>query len=247
MGKGRGQGRARTAACLAVAAVAAVLAGGSCGLPDAYYLAPPNAPQASPLDYHFTITTSASSEVEFRGYELYYKVYTDAAAVAADVNLGAGVPGTEALVAAKFLSVCRGPALLPASGGAATDASPDSRTLPLIPIATADRSSSFTILVNVNPTLGDTGSTFDYTSPTTGEIQQEIDRHASASPGCKAFSFEPGNYQPTDADGGFLAAAPSVTQVYIAMYSVSYGLLDTTPIYSSPVYMGYLLLSGFQP
>ena len=65
----------------------------------------------------------------------------------------------------------------------------------------------------------------------------------------KPFTFNTslgGNYNALDVDvKDVMPLLPYV--VYLAMYAVSYGIQDvSTPIYSYPVYLGYLRLSQFQ-
>ncbi len=245
--------RAHRLACLL--AVSALL-GTGCGLPDPYYLSPPVVTVASTLDYKFQLqTTDRTAEPEFRGYELYYKIYASDSAAQAEQNVGGTDPGVSALTAKGFMAATRGLAYQPPSGGLAADASADTRTAPLLPIAPSDRSSSFTIIINFNPALGVTyepTTNFSYTSPTTGAILQAIDRHVNSTPsGCKPFTFGQGYYVQQDQDvsavWSSLGSAPGST-IYVAMYAVSYGLLDvSTPIYSYPVYMGYLQLSSYIP
>jgi hypothetical protein len=232
---------------LPILLVLSAVFGTTCGLPDPFFLSPPTVPRvASALDYGFQLqTTDRSAEPEFRGYELYYKIYADYSSAQAEANLGGGDPGVSQLTAKGFLPVTRGPAILPASGGLTADTTPDFRSAPLIPIATGDRSSAFTITITFNPAnLDPSWTAYSYTSPTTGAVEQEMDRYVAGIAGCKPFTFGQGNYAPSDPD--IVKAGPLSSPIFVAMYVVSYGLQDlSTPIYSYPVYMGYLSLSGY--
>ncbi len=223
---------------LFIAPLVLLLAG--CGLPDPFYLNPPVVSFASPLDNGFTMqNTDRSGEPDFRGYELYYKLYSDSAAIAADANLGAGTPGVDALVQKGFMALCRGPGSLP------QDLSVEGRSSPLILIAPPDRSVAFQISIPFVPTT-DSGTKVTYTSPTYASFSQELDRHVNGISRCKPFRFGAGNYLSSDQD--IMPVWPPGSTLYIAMYVVSYGLQNlSTPIYSYPVYMGYLQLSNFVP
>ena len=250
-----GGGRRRSASLrLAVAMVALCASGAGCGLPDSFYLSPPSASQAQPLDGLFTIQhTDRSSEPDFRGYELYYKLYSSAPP-AADTNLGSTTGTVDLLTSNGFLTLCKGPVVTAPSGASSQAVSADvsvaTRVAPLILIDPNDRNASFTVTINVNPAGGtDAGTSYSYAAPS-GSYQQEIDRHVTGSIAtvgvqrCMPFTYGQGYYQQTDPD---ISAIWPVTggTLYIAVYAVSYGLQNlSTPIYSYPVYMGYLTISG---
>jgi len=226
---------------------ALVLVAVSCGLPSSYYLSPPTlgpgGAQGDPTSGFFQIlSTSANSEEEFRGFELYYK-FDATAPTGTEINLGNSTNDVTTLTNAGFLTVC--------SGDSTRDATPTQRTLPLIPIQQADRGTTFSVTINVNPQSPDaTLVNYTYTAAAAGTVEVQIDRHVfdTTTGGCKPFTFIrwlPGNYSTADADMTNLGTLQSST-IYLVMYAVSYGLQDvSTPIYSYPVYLGYLTLSSF--
>ena len=224
----------------------AVLLGTGCGLPDAFYLSPPSVTFTSDIrsGTFSLLMTDHTSEPEFRGYELYYKLYADAATIGADANLGGSGGTVDGLRQEGFLTLTRGP------GTFAQDVSVGSRTVPVLPIVTLDRTSSFPITISFNPGSGaDSATNFSYASPTKGAVQQEIDRHVdgviNGVSRCKPFTFGRSFYLVTDPD--FTAISGAVSgQLYLALYVASYGLQNlSTPIYSYPVYLGYVSLSPF--
>jgi hypothetical protein len=268
MGPVRHGGLCRALIRIGAALAALLLSFAGCGLPDSFYLSPPSigvstGALASALSGNFVIQhTDRSSEPDFRGYELYYKLYTGPPPVA-DQNLGTAATTSTSTVDALmtqsgFLTLCRGPSVSPPPATAsaqavAPDTSVATRTLPLILIDPSDRGSNFTITINVNPVNQSSGSdsatNFTYTAPT-GVYLQEVDRHVNGVipgvgvPRCMPFTFGQGYYQPSDLDISAIWSAIQGT-LYIAVYAVSYGLQDlSTPIYSYPVYMGYLSISG---
>ncbi len=242
-------GRGRLCGVLAASA----LLWAACGLPDPFYLSPPAVTTTGTLVYSFQLTsTDRSAEPDFRGFELYYKIYADPGSAAADAGWGGGDPGPSLLIQKGFLAVCRGPSVQPAPpGGLSADTSADARILPLIPIAPGDRSSSFPVQINFGPVTGDTSTNFSYTSPSTGQpVVQQIDRHVnvSAGSGCKPFTFGAANYVSTDPDISAVFSNIQGGIIYVGVYVLSYGIQNlSTPIYSSPVFMGYLQLSQFSP
>ncbi len=254
---------------LGAALVAVLLSTAGCGLPDAYYLSPPNvpAPTGSLVNSFVILPTDHSSEPDFRGYELYYKLYSPATPPVADQNLGTAATTSTTTVdalmtASGFLTLCRGPVVsAPATAlpqAVAQDTSSETRNVPLILIDPSDRGSSFSITINFNPVnqLGNDSTTnYTYTAPT-GAYQQEIDRDVdgtiSGVQRCMPFTLGQGYYKSTDPDiviSGINSSTIQGTVVYIAVYAVSYGLQNlSTPIWSYPVYMGYLeLTTSFSP
>ena len=213
--------------------LALVLLEGGCGLPSSYYLNPPTGPSAlDPADDFQISSSNANSEPEFRGFELYYKFY----AAEGDVQNSLGGPSNDVttLTNAHFLTVCSG-----------ADANIDVRTPPLIPVDVVDRGLAFTVTISVPVNSAASAS---YTTPNTAKNVQ-INRHVRALTGSKPFTFNStlaGNYLLSDADMQGVMGSISGGVIYLAMYAVSYGLQDlSTPIYSYPVYLGYLRLASF--
>jgi hypothetical protein len=238
---------------LGAALVALALGAAGCGLPDPGYLNPPTVTYSGdPTVGTFSIQhTVLGGDSDIFGYELYYKLYADVNSIGTDANLGGTTGTTDGLAAKGFLPLCRGPAMTAPAGavpqGIAPDVSSGNRAVPLVLVKPSDRTSSFAITVFVNPTV-DTGTYFTYSAPS-GTYSQQIDRHADITIGgvvqCKPFTYGQGYYLNADPDAGFLGSNPSPPVVYIAVYVASYGLLDlSTAIYSYPVYMGYLQVSG---
>jgi hypothetical protein len=207
-----------------------VLLAAGCGLPQSYYLTPPATPTvwAGPTRPYFeVISTTANSEPEFRGFELYYKCYR----IGELIQSSFGETSRESdLLSAQFRPVC-----------SQSDPSPSARGVPLIPIDIPDRGKSFTITVDFNSPLE---ATYKYTGPgTSNSVSVGVLRYVSDGAGaCKTFdSIE---FLATDIDISRIfaeAQAQSDPEFYIAMYAMSYGKQDlATTIWSSPVYLGYI-------
>lgn len=215
--------------------LAALLAAG-CGLPSSYYLTPPATPgdvvgtqSAIPgTPYFYVISTTANSESEFRGFELYYKCYLDAADIEDDFG---SLSLQSTLQSAGFKPVC-----------SEDDASPTAHSVPLIAIASADRAKDFVVKVDFDSLGGGTfKALYSYTRPDTAVVVTKgVRRHVldtDTGISCKTFDFA--EFLSTDAD--FSNVASGGAPFYIAMYALSYGLQDiSTPIWSYPVYLGYV-------
>jgi hypothetical protein len=213
---------------LALLAILAVLFAAGCGLPSPYFLEPPGYPKlgfasdSTPIFY--VESTTANSEPEFRGFELYYKCYKDEASI--EYGFGTGNQESD-LKAAGFLPVCT-----------ASDLSPQGRSVPLIPIESDDRGSEFTITLNFN--APDTAA-YEYTGPiSTTVVSTGVRRYVfdvDSGTGCKTFAYD--QFSPSDPDISAIHSQLSGA-VYIAMYALSYGKQDlATTIWSTPVYLGW--------
>lgn len=215
---------------LLILTLAALLAA-ACGLPSPYSLSPPTCPEQAVLgEPWFKIeSTTDNSESEFRGFELYYKCYLKTV----DIESNYGSLSSEStLRSAGFLPVC-----------SETDTSPSAHSVPLIPIALADRGKSFRITVDFDSLGGGTyEATYAYTRPDTAiVVSKGVRRYVVDTPvSCKTFDF--GQFSAADLDYGKIkGTVPSGGPFYIAMYALSYGLQDiATPIWSWPVYLGYV-------
>jgi hypothetical protein len=210
--------------------VALLVAG--CGLPSSYYLTPPATPPtlASPIGYPVfqVISTTDNSESEFRGFELYYKCYR----ITETLESGFGENSLESDLRAKgFLPVC-----------SELDSTPTGRRVPLILVDPLDRGLDFTVTVDFNLPGSATYARYQYTGPVTlSSVSVEVRRYISDGAGaCK--TFDATEFLATDLDiSRIFAGALTDGSFYLAMYALSYGLQDiSTPIWSWPVYLGYV-------
>ncbi len=215
-----------------VSILVAVMAGG-CGLPANYFLSPPATPAtlASPIGtpYFQIISTTANSESEFRGFALYYKLYS----IDETIESGFGYETSEsALLNPKgFLPVC-----------SKTDLFASGHTVPLIyldPNPPTDKGQEFTITIDFNSPAD---AKYAYTGPVTMQsISVGVCR--SVADGLGGFkTFDPTEFLSTDSDiSRIWTKARAAGSFYLAMYALSYGLQDrVTPIWSWPVYLGYV-------
>jgi hypothetical protein len=228
-----------------------------CGLPDSYNLQPPVRQNLAGLvsnNFEFLNPDhSTDLGVSFQGFDLYYRFY----AKDTDININAWDendyhdPVTQ-LTTNGFLPICR-----------AGD-TPPSRVAPLIPVETSVRLQSFAVDVYIDFLPSGPGipsSYYSYTpplpvipppTPVTGEVRRNAQDPTSGY-GYKSFAGNnvtlPGGTTaryPDNADmstqlwaacGGTTGAA----WAYIALYAMSYGLAGgTTPLWSAPVYLGFL-------
>ena len=208
-----------------------VLLTAGCGLPSPFYLTPTATPgpatETTPL---FQIkSTSENSEPEFRGFELYYKCYKTADD---PIESNFGTSSFESdLRRAGFLPVC-----------SEADVFASGRSAPLIyidPTLPTDRGEVFNVTVDFNSPAN---AKYEYTGPKTGTFFS-VGVRRSVSDGVGRFkTFDPVQFQSTDPDiSRIWTQAKAEGSFYIAMYTLSYGRQDLgTPIWSSPVYLGYV-------
>lgn len=227
--------------------LSALAAQSGCGLPDQYFLAPPAVPTpASQLSYSFQFSNPNHANdlsVAFSGFDVYYKFYSELNAIeqnAYDVNDVADA--VTQLTNKGFHSLC-----------AATDAPPN-RNNPVIPVAVLVQGDSFVVSLYLNDPQGASAavpvSHYSYTPPSTGiAVDGEVRRNAkdqTTGTGYRTFASEQYvsvNYQNTEdmPDQVYQAAILNGGIVYVAMYAMSYGLINlSTPARSAPVYLGYL-------
>jgi len=216
---------------LAVLALALTAAG--CGLESPFYLNPPGTPAqpastGTPIFY--LLHTSQNNEVEFRGYELYYKLYSldsdGQALMSAESNLGSAT--FDVLISKSYHPLCT----------TLHDTSTTSSVIhnaPLIRILPADIGSTLQFLIDLSPAYQSTLSV-----PYAGGIIP-LNRFVPDGNGSLK-SFDPAQIASTDSDISAIWNAATISQhsVDVVLYALSYGVKDlTTPIYSNPVYLGY--------
>jgi hypothetical protein len=247
---------------LVLLAILAVLLAAGCGLPGNYYLEPPSvfATDSGGLLGIFNTSRSNDINVQFLGYEFLYKCYypndpdriTDSAYSGAD-------DGRNKLLQAGFHRLCRG------QGNVASmlaDSTPGDTTRPLVnirQISPADIGESFPITFQINhetspvvPAIAVPASYVEYTPPSTpgNPVYLETRRFvAGTGLQCKTFASNEAVvsnwiFSPPDADvDGEMESLirTSGGYVWLMMYAFSFGRADDgSPIYSSPVYMGYI-------
>ncbi len=223
------------------ALAALILLETGCGLPDSYYLRPPNVVTLAPGPGYFEFTNPVHDlthdiNVTFEGDELYYKLYASSADV--EVNAYDSTNPSDAasqLTAKGFWPVCL-----------STD-QVSSRTDPVIPESGTAASGS-TVKITISATAEST-YVLDSNSPVA--IRRYVtDTFGTYNPYCKTFENNtaiPANYAIADTDVGstlYLAMQASGSTV-IAIYAISYGVLldGSTPVRSIPVYLGYISIS----
>jgi len=81
-----GKGKGKRIGLAPFLASALVLLAASCGIPSYPFLAPPLAPTATPANYTFTFTNNPDTSPIFDGFILMYRLYADAADIAADIS-----------------------------------------------------------------------------------------------------------------------------------------------------------------
>jgi len=237
----------------------AVLLEAGCGLPDSYFLVPPNVvTQATQLSTTFSFSNPNHANdinVYFKGFDLYYKFYPDTVSPTGnDYDSTNPADVVTQLLSKGFLPVCT-----------ASDF-PSNRAIPTIPISAADAAQTgFTITITPNPPGGTPPtallSTYSYTGVSSGfvsvEIRRNVPDYVSAN-GYKTFSsivYNPdltNNYPPAGGDPEFTSALYSAASIhngftYLGMYAISYGLTgSSTPSRSTPVWLGFLQLQILQ-
>jgi hypothetical protein len=233
--------------------LAIVLLEAGCGLPDSYFLQPPTVAQpAAGLSSFSFLNPDHSNDlgVTFTGFELYYKFYN----ITDTININAYDPTNPAdpttqLANAGFLPI------------RSFQDTPSSQSVPVIPVEPAVAGSSFLVQVNITGSPA-TGS--QPTGPANYKVgtadQVELRRYMvdpSTAYGYKNFlsnnypspSNTNTNYSPTDSDFSVVYnGAVSNQYAYIALYALSYGIINlTTPTRSTPTYLGYESVSITRP
>jgi len=212
-----------------VLAAAFVILEVGCGLPNPYFLTSPGVgsfPAGLASQCTFTSPGYAAGS-NFVGFEVYYKVISSNTPSTSDINLGgSGVTGPYVLLANGFFPITL-----------ATDSAPFSRTIPVIQPASTDIPNALTV------TLDFQNSDYFYTVGATSTTPIGIGRDlANISPATGSRSFAVG----ADLGSGVFNTCYNTThQVWIILYSLSYGLNGTTIEYSTPVYLGFVGLTQF--
>jgi hypothetical protein len=228
----------------------AILLGQGCGLENIPVLNPPYIPaggQGSETNYVFSFqSTTANNETDFRGFELFYKFYSDLTSVPPNPP-ATGAADVSWLLGLGYKPVCSKNSDV--VGGTAV-----THNAPLVPVAIADRGTSFTVSIDFH-TLGTvTQPSFSYggaTQPVPAvEVRRAVGDNSVGSPDNgypKTFIVSTSSlvhtYLATDADIGtsLLAAATTQGFAYFVVYVASYGFsTDQGGYYSLPLYLGYV-------
>jgi hypothetical protein len=229
-----------------------VIAETGCGLPDQFYIASPSTVTlAGGTGNTFSFAnpdhTSDSTTLNFKGFELYYKLYStdnSSAITGQDYNANNTSDVVTQLTNAGYLPVCAG-----------TDI--NTHASPLIPVAVADISSTFSVTVSVNQFPAGAISTASYSVIASGhqvnvEIRRNIIDNGFGSSG-QFKTFLPNSL--TSSDLSFVPADIDVSGIYtrvqqlggnayLAMYALSYGVQGlSTPIRSTPLFLGYVFVN----
>jgi hypothetical protein len=226
--------------CALLLAVLGLVSG--CGLDRIPYLEPPNSPGTATAGTPIFIidVPATEKEAEFRGYELYYKFYKSLEAIESNLQ---GVT-EDVLRANQYKAVC---------SASDTVSSPSLSnfhvTQPLIYVETFDRNRAFQIKVTffappVQPEVLYDGNLYSVS------IRRNVPDTRVGSPS----NNEPKPFIQMDA---LYPAYPDVPDsdiqaiwgdvkpggtgiVYLAMYVLSYGVVDiTTDVFSTAVWLGY--------
>ncbi|MBW8003941.1 MAG: hypothetical protein FVQ80_18420 [Planctomycetes bacterium] len=198
-----------------------------CGLEDLLYLNPPENPVAHPGDKTFTFyKTLENSELEFRGFEIYYKFYTWDQYPESNITDRTKFEG----MGFKRLS-------------SASDKK-DNISRPLIFVPILDRTTKdFTVTIEFE-------SVPDHIITATASVPSqpiEVRRGVAydASPYLDYFKhFDQAThsaFESSDADVSpeVWTAIEGIDNIYLALYALSYGKKDLIEdVYSVPVYLG---------
>jgi hypothetical protein len=223
-----------------------------CGLEYLTFLNPPGTPGlASSLTPTFTVqATTANNEIEFRGFELYYKFYSDSSQIQL---VPSNTLESDLRNIYGYVPICS--SLDP---GATTGNLHVNK--PLLPVQIGDRGASFAITVNfvsLNGNIDTSQPVVTYsgaTAPTQPAANDWIRRNVGDNVlGSTTYTqpklfirrnpSDPPTYASTDVDvqGILSIAQTSGNGLTLAIYALSYGKQDiTTDIYSTPVYLGYI-------
>jgi hypothetical protein len=247
-GGGRGEppgvdGLMGTLRRLALICAAVVQAG--CGLPDTYFLQAPTVVTLATGTSNFFLFANPVHDlnhdinVNFTGNELYYKFYADFTAI--DQNAYSSSSSSDAsvqLTAKGFLAL-----------RLATD-TPISHSVPQVPIGTSLAQAGSTVTVTINGTVPGLQSTYVVSSGPSGEVRRNVLDPVTLLNSYKTFlnnTNSTGNYTPGPGGDADVSAIPvGTTQVYVAMYALSFGYTGTsTPQRSVPTYLGYVAITSF--
>jgi hypothetical protein len=231
--------------------LALLLAAAGCGLPDSYFLQPPTpGTLALGSTQPFVFSNPDHSNdfgVSFTGFELYYRFYN----VGDTVNSAAYDPTNPADPVTQLTN--NGFFPIRSSNDTAT-----SQSIPLINVFVLGlTNAAFSVQVNITGSQTSPGpGTYSLGGNPAVEIRRNV-IDPFAGYGFKNFlsnnypspSGTPGsNYVPGDADFQKLITTTTPNTAWVALYALSYGLITlSTPTRSTPVYLGYALVSITQP
>lgn len=219
----------------------------SCGVPTVTFIAEPlfRTPTGSTLRFDHN---TANDTEDFRGYELYYKIYdaNDTAEIDSDRSYieGADTPGTSRLVLRSFLRMVRTDTGEPAGTGQLDP--------PIVPVSSGQRDNAFTVSVDFSAAV----ETVLVTNPGEGASFQLFRQNVLLSEQTVATTFDrfldPAAYQydpagsSNDADLAAMlnAAYEDVASYRAAVAVIAYGIDATNfqRIYSTPIYLGIVPL-----
>lgn len=243
--RGEGRGIARYAHALVLLTAVALVAL-SCGVPTITYIAEPIYRTPTGRTLRFDHNTANDSE-DFRGYDLYYKVYNanDNASIDSDRSYleGAETPGTSRLVVRNFLRMVRTNTGEPTGTG---ESDP-----PILRVGSGSRDDSFTISVDFSAAAQTVVVTNPAESAGTVTLFRQNVLVNEQTPATvfdrfldpDAFQYIPGAPDSeNDADlAKMLNAEYDPTSTYRAAVAViAYGVDATNfqKIYSTPIYLG---------
>jgi hypothetical protein len=227
----------------------AVLVLVGCGIPSAGFIGPPGetdlqSPESLPV-LTFDHNVDANATEDFKGYELYYRFYDNAAAdtdYEEDRNeiLALPVqPGTDLLTTNGYRRVVR-----------ATGDPSGTQVLPLIQVPSDEKSRefevklSFALVSPINP---------DEAAASWLGLQASLARSGAPDDSVEHEGFILGDYNGTE-DEDLQQISRDIEQVifeeqlYVALYGLGYGIdgLTFEEIYSEPVFLGYFRLQPDQ-
>lgn len=240
----------------------AVLLACGCGLPSPYFLSPPGQSiQASPGNQVFTINrTTANVDqlgIQFLGFEMYYKFYADPSLIENNLSGNTNIDEYDLRNTYHFLPVCsqldffsltppadlhtNKPLLPVQSGNTSTifititfSNSPNTQPVVLYngaPLPAPGLSEPLSIRRNVGDTTGFQSSTYQQPKPF---IQPSLGQpYPYTIDGTPRGNPDPDVQLPWE-------TVKTTGVAYLAIYAMSYGMQSFTPIFSSPVYLGYI-------
>jgi hypothetical protein len=234
---------------------AAILWG--CGLPNYPSLNPPGQPSvlASPGTPTFTINaTTQNNELEFKGFELYYKFYATPDQIEQNLQ---NVLEYNLRTTYGYRPVC-----YQIDTFSATPPTNLHVNKPLIYVQPGDRGTVFSVTITFpglgSPIQSPVAVLFNgapYYSPKDASQPLSIRRNVGDTNSLSstygqpklfiaADLADPSTYQSTDIDVQGIWGSVSGGVAYLAMYVMSYGVQDyTTDLYSTPVYLGYVQIN----
>ena len=233
----------------AAALLAAALAG--CGLEDIVTLSPPDPLPAETLDeqYRFTLDGD-NNEPEFRGVELYYRLYNTGAGGA---PVGAGLLDQDQLGPRGFRRLTKEgdtevagarPLIFVPVGPAAPDDIRGGKTTVVLSLDTDTTAGAPANDTRITATRTDATGGLDTdvfgSYPELAPLLQPIRRGVAVTPGGVFRTFD--DFWVGDADvSAFAPTAESYDDIEMEVYALSYGKVDiATTVYSAPQYLGIL-------